>query len=143
MRTPIVLAIVCAALVSVALAQVAPTSSSVYLLDVDPARYAGPPIQRIVLRVGDQPRHFLISAQDEICVQLLRDVGTNVISARVRALRPEPQNATAVRIVAPDISPGTFRSTPWGMLLRAMPEDAGNSGQVKALASDGAPACTL
>ncbi len=73
-----------------------------------------------MLRVGDQPRHVTIGAQDEICVQLQRVEGNSeVISARVRALRPEPQEAAEVRVVGPDISPGTYRSTPWGMLLRA------------------------
>jgi len=134
---------VCAAAVGVALAQVE-ASSSVYLLDVDPARYAGPAGQRLVLRVGDQPRNITIGTQDEICVQLQR-VGENseVISARVRALRPEPQDAAEVRVVAPDISPGTYRSTPWGLLLRAIPPKTENPGMIKPLGTDNAPICTL
>jgi hypothetical protein len=134
---------VCAAIVGVALAQVE-ASSSVYLLDVDPARYAGPAGQRLMLRVGDQPRNITIGTQDEICVQLQR-VGENseIISARVRALRPEPQNAADVRVVAPDISPGTYRSTPWGLLLRAIPPKTENSGTIKPLGTDNAPVCTL
>ena len=110
----------CAAVVGVALAQVQ-ASSTVYLIDVDPARYAGPASQRVMLRVGDQPRNVTISTQDEICVQLQRVEGTEVISARVRALRPEPQTAAEIRLVGPNIAPGTYRSTPWGLLLRAMP----------------------
>ncbi|MEO8016353.1 MAG: hypothetical protein ABI769_00940 [Pseudomonadota bacterium] len=129
--------------VGAALAQVE-ASSSVYLLDVDPARYAGPVGQRLMLHVGDQPRHITIGTQDEICVQLRRDASNSqIISARVRALRPEPQPAAEVRVVAPDISPGTYRSTPWGLLLRAMPEKSENAGISKPLGTDNAPVCTL
>jgi hypothetical protein len=143
MRKLVFSAAVGAAVVGVALAQVE-ASSSMYLLDVDPARYSGPSGQRLALRVGDQPRHITIGTQDEICVQLRRVGDTSeVISARVRALRPEPQLATDVRLVGPDISPGTFRSTPWGMLLRAIPEKTESYGLVKALGTDDAPVCTL
>ena len=142
MRKLILSAAVCAAVVGVALAQVG-ASSGTYLLDVDPARYAGPAGQRLMLRVGDQPRNIIIGTQDEICVQLRRvDGNSEVINARVRALRPEPQLAAEVRVVAPDISPGTYRSTPWGLLLRAVPE-ASESGLAKALGTDDAPVCTL
>jgi hypothetical protein len=134
------LAATCAALAGVALAQVE-ASSSTYLLDVDPARYAGPAGQRLMLRVGDQPRHITIGKQDEICVQLQRDADTGVINARVRTLTPEPKSAE-VRVVAPDISPGTYRSTPWGLLLRALPEKGG-PGIVKPVGTDDAPVCTL
>ena len=135
-------AVVSIALVGVALAQVQ-ASSTVYVLDVDPARYAGPAGQRVMLRVGDQPRNVVISTQDEICVQLQRVVGeTDVISARVRALGPEPKTAE-VRVVAPDISPGTYRSTPWGMLLRAVPERAEARGSTKTVGVEDAPVCTL
>lgn len=144
MRKIILPAALCAAIVGVALAQVEASSSGMYLLDVDPARYSGPAGQRLVLRVGDQPRNITIGAQDEICVQLQR-VGANsdVISARVRAVRPEPQLATDVRVIGPDISPGTYRSTPWGMLLRAVPGQDGKDDSVKALGTDTAPVCTL
>jgi hypothetical protein len=143
MRKFILAAASCAAVVGVALAQVE-ASSSTYLLDVDPARYAGPAGQRLMLRVGDQPRSVTLGDQDEICVQLQRVAGnTEVISARVRALRPEPQTAAEVRVVAPDISPGTYRSTPWGMLLRAVPGKAGNPDENKPLGTDDAPVCTL
>jgi hypothetical protein len=142
MRKVILSAAVCVALVGVALAQVE-ASSSTYLLDIDLARYAGPPGQRLMLRVGDQPRHITIGAQDEICVQLQRDgVNSEVISARVRALGPESQMAE-VRVVAPDISPGTYRSTPWGLLLRAIPDKAESSGMIKTLGTDNAPVCTI
>lgn len=143
MRKLCLSAAVCVALVGAALAQIQ-ASNTTYLLDVDPARYTGPPGQRLVLRVGDQPRHFTIGAQDEICVQLQR-VGdkAEVIAARVRALRPEPQLAAEVRVVAPDISPGTFRSTPWGMLLRAVPETNENHGMMQTKGTDDAPVCTL
>jgi len=134
---------VCIALVGVAFAQIE-ASSSTYLLDVDPARYAGPSGQRIALRVDDQPRHVILSAQDEICLQLLRSVADGeVISARVRVLRPEPHDAVVVRVVAPDISPGTFRSTPWGMLLRVVPGTTTASGLVKTVGTSDAPVCTL
>jgi len=143
MRKVILSAAVCAALVGVALAQVQ-ASSTVYLIDVDPARYAGPAGQRVALRVGDQPRNVTIGAQDEICVQLQRVEGssTDVISARVRALRPEPQTAAEIRLVGPNIAPGTYRSTPWGLLLRATP---GSDTQAASKASDteNAPVCTL
>jgi hypothetical protein len=141
MRKQLLLAATCAALVGVALAQVE-ASSSTYLLDVDPARYAGPAGQRLMLRVGDQPRHITIGTQDEICVQLQRDTSNNgVISARVRTLTPEPKTAE-VRVVAPDIAPGTYRSTPWGLLLRAVPEKS-EAGIVKPVGTDNAPVCTL
>ena len=143
MRKLIFSAALCVAVVGAALAQVE-ASSSVYLLDVDPARYAGPVGQRLMLHVGDQPRHIMIGAQDEICVQLRRDTGNSqVISARVRALRPEPQPAAEVRVVAPDISPGTYRSTPWGLLLRAMPDQTERFGMATPLGTDDAPVCTL
>lgn len=132
----------CAAMVGVALAQVE-ASSSVYFLDVDPARYAGPAGQRLMLRVGDQPRHVTIGAQDEFCVQLQRLAGDReVISARIRALGPEPK-AAEVRVVAPDISPGTFRSTPWGLLLRALPGQADARAASHALGTENAPVCTI
>jgi hypothetical protein len=132
----------CAAVVGVALAQVQ-ASSTVYLIDVDPARYAGPASQRVMLRVGDQPRNVTISTQDEICVQLQRVEGTEVISARVRALRPEPQTAAVIPLVGPNIAPGTYRSTPWGMLLRAMPGNPDAQAFVKVFGTDNAPVCTL
>ena len=131
------------ALAGAALAQVE-ASSSVYLLDIDTARYAGPASQRLALRVGDQPRHITIGSQDEICVQLHRvDGNSEVIAAHIRALRPQPRDAAEVRLVGPDISPGTFRSTPWGMLLRALPEKTGNNDMSQALGADSAPVCTL
>lgn len=93
-----------------------------YVIDLDPARYAGPASQRLALRVGDQPRHVTFGEKDEVCVQLQRVTGeSDVISARIRTLSPEPHVAN-VRVVAPDISPGTYRSTPWGMLVRATPQ---------------------
>ena len=136
-------AAVCVAFVGAALAQVE-ASSSTYLLDVDTARYVGPASQRLMLRVGDQPRSITIGTQDEICVQLQRVEGNSeVIAARIRALRPQPRDATEVRLVGPDISPGTYRSTPWGMLLRALPEKTGNVGMSKPLGTESAPVCTL
>ena len=136
-------AAVCVAFVGVALAQVE-ASSSTYLLDVDTARYVGPASQRLMLRVGDQPRSIIIGTQDEICVQLQRVEGNSeVIAARIRALRPQPRDATEVRLVGPDISPGTYRSTPWGMLLRVLPEKTGNVGMSKPLGTESAPVCTL
>src|SRR5690349_6885008 len=106
----------------VALAQVEPTSST-YFIDVDPARYNGPPVQRLALLLGDQPRQLTLNSQDEICVQLKRaPTDSSIISAHVRVLRPEPHDAAEVKVAGPGISPGTFRSTPWGMLLRAVPE---------------------
>ena len=136
-------AAVCVAFVGVALAQVE-ASSSTYLLDVDTARYVGPASQRLMLRVGDQPRSITIGTQDEICVQLQRVEGNSeVIAARIRALRPQPRDATEVRLVGPDISPGTYRSTPWGMLLRALPEKTGNVGMSKPMGTESAPVCTL
>lgn len=143
MRKTMLLAASCAAFVGVALAQVE-ASSSTYFLDIDPARYAGPAGQRLVLRVGDQPRSVVIGEKDEVCVQLQRVAGNSeVISARVRALRPEPQSAAEVRVVAPDISPGTYRSTPWGLLLRAVPGQPEKTEQKLSLGTENAPVCTL
>lgn len=142
MRKLILSAAICAAMVGVALAQIE-ASSSTYFLDVDPARYAGPAGQRLTLRVGDQPRHVTIGTQDEICVQLQRVDGKGeVINARVRALGPQPQ-AADVRVVAPDIAPGTYRSTPWGLLLRALPGKSDAPGLVKTVGTDDAPVCTI
>lgn len=143
MHKPFLFTALCVSIVGVALAQVEASSSTI-LLDVDTARYSGPPSQRLILHVGDQPRHITIGAQDEICVQLQRVAGnTEIISARVRALRPAQPVATEVRIIAPDISPGTYRSTPWGLLLRALPDQSGNTELNKALGTDTAPVCTL
>jgi hypothetical protein len=143
MRKVILSAAICVAVVGAALAQVG-ASSVVYLLDVDPARYSGPVPQRLALRVGDEPRNIAIGTQDEICVQLQRVAGnTEVISARVRALRPEPQSAAEVRLVGPDISPGTYRTTPWGMLLRAIPEKSDSVSTIKPVGTEDAPVCSL
>jgi hypothetical protein len=131
----------CAAMVGVALAQVEASSSSTYLLDIDPAHYAGPSGQRLALRVGDTPRHVTIGTQDEICVQLQRVAGkTDVITARVRTLVGEEPKVAEVRVVGPDVSPGTYRSTPWGLLLRAVPEKS-DAGGLKS--SGEAPVCTI
>ena len=142
MRKLLVAGVMSAAIVGVALAQVE-ASSSVYFLDVDPARYAGPAGQRLAVRVDDQPRHIAISDQDEICVQLQRSSAGDVISARVRALRPEPHEAVVVKVAGPGISPGTFRSTPWGMLLRVVPNGNATVDVVKPLGTNDAPVCSL
>ena len=142
MRKHISFAALCAATVGVALAQVE-ASSSTYLLDVDNARYAGPAGQRLVLKVGDPPRHVTIGAREELCVQLHRDTTDNdVIRARVKALGTDEKVAD-VRVVAPDISPGTYRSTPWGLLLRALPEQQQVQQNTKPVGVDQAPVCTL
>jgi hypothetical protein len=131
------------AAVGVALAQVE-ASSSTYFIDVDPARYNGPPGQRLAVQVGDQPRHITLNSQDEICVQLRRaTTDSSVISAYVRVLRPEPHAAAEVKVAGPGISPGTFRSTPWGMLLRVVPQKTVTLESVKALGTSDAPVCTL
>jgi hypothetical protein len=143
MRKLVLSAAASVCLVGVALAQVQ-ASSSVYMIDVDPARYAGPAGMRVILRVGDAPRNLTIGTQDEICVQLQRVEGNSeVISARIRAMRPEPQTATEVRLIGPNIAPGTYRSTPWGLLLRAMPGQADASNGPNVLVTDDAPVCTL
>ena len=143
MRKLMIAGVVSAALVGVELAQVE-ASSSVFFLDVDPARYAGPAGQRLAVRVDDQPRHIAISDQDEICVQLQRSIPNgDVINARVRALRPEPHEAVVVKVAGPDISPGTFRSTPWGMLLRVVPSANASVDVVKPLGTNDAPVCAL
>lgn len=143
MRNMVLSAFICAGVVGVALAQVE-ASSTVYVIDVDPARYAGPASQRVKLRVGDQPRNVIIGAQDEICVQLQRVEGNSeVISARVRALRPEPKTAAEIKLVGPNIAPGTYRSTPWGLLLRATPGNSDPQVSSTALGTDNAPVCTL
>jgi hypothetical protein len=143
MHKTVLSAVVFTAFVGAALAQVQ-ASSTVYLIDVDPARYAGPAGQRVMLRVGDQPRNVIIGTQDEICVQLQRVEGNSeVISARVRALRPEPKTAADIRLVGPNIAPGTYRSTPWGLLLRATPGNTDAQATLKALDTGSAPVCTL
>src|SRR5215510_6732083 len=107
MRKTILSVAAACAVVGVALAQVE-ASSSIYLLDVDPARYGGPGGQRIAVQLGDQPRHIALNAQDEICVQLRAAPDSDGISAHVRALRPEPHAAVVVRVAGPGISPGTY-----------------------------------
>ena len=140
MNKMVLAAVVSIALVGVALAQVQ-ASSTVYVLDVDPARYAGPAGQRVMLRVGDEPRNVVIGAQDEICVQLQSD-GSDVVTARVRAVRPEPQTAAEIRLVGPNVAPGTYRSTPWGLLLRAVP-DSTTAKTTDVLGTDNSPVCSL
>ncbi len=143
MRTSLFSVTACVALAGVALAQVE-ASSSTYFLDIDTARYAGPAPQRLAVRVDDEPRHVRLSSQDEICVQLQRSSNDGkVISARVRVLSPEPHEAAVVRVVGPDVSPGTFRSTPWGMLLRAVPEKGQSADQASTVGIADAPVCTI
>ncbi len=143
MRKTILLGAAALAVVGVALAQVE-ASSSTYFIDVDPARYNGPPGQRLAVQVGDQPRHIALNSQDEICVQLRRAAtDSSVISAHVRVLRPEPHEVAEVKVAGPGISPGTFRSTPWGMLLRVVPEKKATLEPVKALGTSDAPVCSL
>ncbi len=143
MQKTILLGAAALAVVGVALAQVE-ASSSTYFIDVDPARYNGPPGQRIAVQVGDQPRHITLNSQDEICVQLRRAAtDSSIISAHVRVLRPEPHAAAEVKVAGPGISPGTFRSTPWGMLLRVVPEKKVTLEPVKALGTSDAPVCSL
>jgi hypothetical protein len=141
-KTMVLSAVISIALVGVALAQVQ-ASSTVYVLDVDPARYAGPTGQRVVLRLGDQPRNVVIGTQDEICVQLQRVEGSEVVTARVRALRPEPQTAAEVPLVGPNVAPGTYRSTPWGLLLRALPGGTDTKSALGVLGTDNSPVCSL
>ena len=131
------------AVVGVALAQVE-ASSSTYFLDVDPARYGGPAGQRIAVQVDDQPRHVLLSAEDEICVQLRRTAtNSSEISAHVRVLRPQPHEVSVVRVAGPGISPGTYRSTPWGLLLRVVTDKAAATDTVKPVGIADKPVCTL
>jgi hypothetical protein len=130
------------ALFGVALAQVE-ASSSTYFLDVDPARYGGPSGQRIAVQLGDQPRHVALNAEDEICVQLRSAPNGSDISAHVRVLRPEPHAAVVVRVAGAGISPGTFRSTPWGMLLRVVPDKSAAATEIKTVGTSTAPVCSL
>ena len=142
MRKLIFVVAPCLAVMGVALAQIE-ASSSTYFLDVDPARYAGPPGQRLVVQLGDQPRQLALNSKDEICVQLRRAADSGDINAHVRVLRPEPHDEAVVRVAGTDISPGTFRSTPWGMLLRVVTDKSANTDQVKPLGLAGAPVCSL
>ena len=143
MRKTTLLGAAALAVVGVALAQVE-ASSTTYFIDVDPARYNGPPGQRLAVQVGDQPRHVMLNSQDEICVQLRRAAtDSSILSAHVRVLRPEPHEAAEVKVAGPGISPGTFRSTPWGMLLRVVPEKKVTLEPVKALGTSDAPICSL
>jgi hypothetical protein len=130
------------AVMGAALAQVE-ASSSTYFLDIDPARYSGPPGQRIAMQLGDQPRHVALNSQDEICVQLQSTSSDGSISARVRSLKPEEHAAAVVTLQGPGVSPGTFRSTPWGMLLRVVPDKATTLSVIKPVGVSDAPVCTL
>jgi hypothetical protein len=145
MRKPKMIAVACGALMTmgVALAQIEATSVSTYFLDVDPARYTGPAGKRITMHLDDEPRRLELGPQDEVCLQLQRAEDGKVISARVRVLRPEPHDLVVVRVAGPGISPGTYRSTPWGMLLRVTPAAASDNNQMSAVSSVGAPVCDL
>lgn len=142
MRTFILVAAASLAVMGVALAQVE-ASSSTYFLDIDPARYSGPPGQRIAVQLGDQPRHVALNSQDEICVQLQSTPSDGSISARVRSLKPEPHEVAVVKLAGPNMSPGTFRATPWGMLLRVVPDKATTLSVIKPVGISNAPVCTL
>jgi hypothetical protein len=126
-----------------ALAQIEASGVSTYFLDVDPARYAGPASKRVAMLLGDEPRRLELSPQDEVCLQLQRAENGQEIRARVRVLRPEPHELVVVRVAGPDISPGTYRSTPWGMLLRVTPAMPNDDSKVTAVSTDGAPVCIL
>lgn len=117
-------------------------NSRVYFIDVDPGRYGGPGAQRLTVRLGDEPRALKLGL-DEICLQLQASENSQIINARVRAFSPEPHEPTSVRVVAPDISPGTFRSTPWGMLLRVVSDQTEAATPVKAIGTSEAPVCQL
>ena len=143
MRTLFLTAAACLAAAGVALAQVEASATSTYFIDVDPARYNGPPGQRLAVLLGDQPRHITLNGQDEICVQLQRATTDSSVVARVRVLKPEKHDAAAVTVAGPGVSPGTFRSTPWGMLLRMVPDKAITLDLVKPVGTSNAPVCTL
>ena len=51
--------------------------------------------------------------------------------------------ARLVTLVGPGVSPGTFRSTPWGMLMRVVPEKAVSLNVIKPVGTADAPVCTL
>lgn len=143
MRKLVIAGAMGAIIMGVAFAQVE-ASATVFILDVDPARYAGPSSQRLAVRVDDEPRHISLSDQDEICVQLQRSAPDGeVINARVRALKPEPHDSVIVKVAGPGVSPGTFRSTPWGMLLRVVPKANDPLDPVKVLGTNDAPVCSL
>jgi hypothetical protein len=130
------------AMMGAALAQIEASSVSTYFLDVDPARYAGPAGKRVAVLLGDEPRQLQLSPQDEICLQLQR-ADNGQVSARVRVLRPEPHELAVVRVAGPGISPGTYRSTPWGMLLRVAPANPDDVTKAAATGTGGAPVCVL
>jgi hypothetical protein len=143
MRKTIWCAAAALAVVGAALAQVE-ASSSIYFLDVDPARYGGPAGQRIAVQLGDQPRHVSLSAEDEICVQLQRTPSdSSAISAHVRVLRPQPHEAAVVKVAGPGVSPGTYRSTPWGLLLRVVPDKKVSTDTIKPVGLADKPVCSL
>jgi hypothetical protein len=145
MRNPKFLVATCGTLMMIgaALAQIEATSVSTYFLDVDPARYAGPAGKRVAILLDDQPRQLELSPQDEVCLQLQRAENGQEISARVRVLRPEPLDLVVVRVAGPDISPGTYRSTPSGMLLRVLSAKPTDHIKVSAVSTNGAPVCVL
>ena len=129
------------AVMGVALAQMA-ASSNLYYLDVDSGRYGGPAGQRIAVQVGDEPRRVALGSEDEICVQLRRAASdSSAISAHVSALKPRQQTAAVVRVAGPGISPGTYRSTPWGLLLRVTTESKDETQDATSTAD--APICAL
>src|SRR5688572_3365807 len=129
------------AVMGVALAQMA-ASSNLYYLDVDSGRYGGPAGQRIAMQLGDEPRRVALGSNDEICVQLRRAASdATTISAHVSALKPQPQTAAIVLVAGPGISPGTFRSTPWGLLLRMRTPAISETSGVKSTADS--PICAL
>ena len=76
-------------------------------------------------------------------MQLQSTASDGSISARVRSLKPEPHEAALVKLAGPNVSPGTFRATPWGMLLRVVPEKATTLSVIKPVGTANAPVCTL
>ena len=54
-----------------------------------------------------------------------------------------PDLSQEYRVIAPDISPGTYRSTPWGLLLRAVPSNTPVARVVQPVGTGNAPVCEL
>ena len=61
----------------------------------------------------------------------------------MRVLRPKPHEAAVVRVAGPGVSPGTYRSTPWGLLLRVVPNKSAAAELIKAVGLTDKPVCSL
>jgi hypothetical protein len=85
-------------------------------IEFDTGQLRGPDRLQLVLAVGDLPRRVIWSETDELCVQVRpRSRGLEVA---VRAATSGGAENAVVTVSGPGVTPGTFRTTPAGLLVR-------------------------